>query len=120
MKSFIESLYYGEISPCSMPVPNTKRYIEAQKELGKYERYYHDRVAEKLKSINLEKVFFIGNKNLWEIMLQAGDVQCFEQLDNSIIEKILEIVRDGSIVLLKGSLSIGLDRFVEYVKCFSI
>ncbi len=37
MKSFIESLYYGEISPCSMPVPNTKRYIEAQKELGKYE-----------------------------------------------------------------------------------
>ena len=37
MKSFIESLYYGEISPCSMPVPNTKRYIDAQKELGKYE-----------------------------------------------------------------------------------
>ena len=37
MKSFIESLYYGEISPCSMPVPNTKRYIDAQEELGKYE-----------------------------------------------------------------------------------
>ena len=37
MKSFIESLYYGEISPCSMPVPNTKRYIDAQQELGKYE-----------------------------------------------------------------------------------
>ena len=110
----------------SLEVLNTRKNVSKiavigqMKELGKYERYYHDRVAEKLKSINLEKVFFIGNKNLWEIMLQAGDVQCFEQLDNSVIEKILEIVRDGSIVLLKGSLSIGLDRFVEYVKCFSI
>lgn len=37
MKNFIESLYYGEISPCSMPVPNTKQYIDAQEELNKYE-----------------------------------------------------------------------------------
>ena len=36
MKSFIESLYYGEISPCSMPVPNTKQYIDAREEIDEY------------------------------------------------------------------------------------
>ena len=28
MKSFIESLYYGEIIPCEKPAPNTKRFAE--------------------------------------------------------------------------------------------
>ena len=93
--------------------------IGQMKELGKYERYYHERVAEKLKSLNLDQVFFIGNEYLWNIMIRGGDVQCFEQLDNSVMGKILETVRDGSIVLLKGSHSVGLDRFIEYVKCFS-
>ena len=29
MKSILEKLYYGEISPCSLPSPTTKRYKEA-------------------------------------------------------------------------------------------
>ena len=29
MKSTIEKLYYGEISPCSLPVPDTERYKKA-------------------------------------------------------------------------------------------
>ena len=28
MKSFIESLYYGEIIPCEKPAPNTKLFAE--------------------------------------------------------------------------------------------
>ena len=31
MKSFIESLYYGEIMPCEKPAPNTPRCIENRK-----------------------------------------------------------------------------------------
>ena len=29
MKSILEKIYYGEISPCSLPSPTTKRYKEA-------------------------------------------------------------------------------------------
>ena len=28
MKSFIESLYYGEINPCEKPAPKTERYTK--------------------------------------------------------------------------------------------
>ena len=33
MKSILEKLYYGEISPCSLPSPTTKRYKEATHEV---------------------------------------------------------------------------------------
>ena len=33
MKSILEKLYYGEISPCSLPSPTTKRYKEASLEV---------------------------------------------------------------------------------------
>ncbi len=33
MKSILEKLYYGEISPCSLPSPTTKRYKEANLEV---------------------------------------------------------------------------------------
>ena len=33
MKTILEKLYYGEISPCSLPSPNTKRYQEASLEV---------------------------------------------------------------------------------------
>lgn len=35
MKSILEKLYYGEISPCSQPTPNTERYIKAKDEVEK-------------------------------------------------------------------------------------
>lgn len=37
MKSIIEKLYYGEISPCSLPTPTTERYLNAKAEVGQYE-----------------------------------------------------------------------------------
>ncbi|MBR1432561.1 MAG: hypothetical protein IJ784_09485 [Ruminiclostridium sp.] len=33
MKSILEKLYYGEISPCSRPTPTTKRYLKAKDEV---------------------------------------------------------------------------------------
>ena len=33
MKSILEKLYYGEISPCSEPTPTTERYLEAKDEV---------------------------------------------------------------------------------------
>ncbi len=33
MKSILEKLYYGEISPCSLPSPTTKRYKDASIEV---------------------------------------------------------------------------------------
>ncbi len=33
MKSILEKLYYGEISPCSRPTPTTERYKEASLEV---------------------------------------------------------------------------------------
>ena len=36
MNSILEKLYYGEISPCSLPTPNTARYFKAKNEVEKY------------------------------------------------------------------------------------
>ena len=36
MKSILEKLYYGEISPCSQPTPTTKRYFKAKDEVERY------------------------------------------------------------------------------------
>ena len=37
MKSILEKLYYGKISPCSQPTPTTERYFKAKEEVGHYE-----------------------------------------------------------------------------------
>ena len=33
MRSILEKLYYGEISPCSESTPTTERYLEAKNEV---------------------------------------------------------------------------------------
>ena len=30
MKSIIEQIYYGELSPCSLPTPTCEKYIKAR------------------------------------------------------------------------------------------
>ena len=40
MKSILEKLYYGEISPCSEPTPTTERYLEAKDDV--------ERIGEKI------------------------------------------------------------------------
>ena len=36
MTSILEKLYYGEISPCSLPTPTTERYFKAKDEVERY------------------------------------------------------------------------------------
>jgi len=36
MTSILEKLYYGEISPCSLPTPTTERYFKAKNEVERY------------------------------------------------------------------------------------
>ncbi|MDR0942304.1 MAG: UDP-N-acetylmuramoyl-tripeptide--D-alanyl-D-alanine ligase [Holosporales bacterium] len=90
--------------------------IGQMKELGEKEEYYHESIAKKLHSMKIERVFFVGDKNLWEIM----KVQCFEKLDDFVIEKILENVQNDSVVLLKGSRSMELDKIINYIRCSTI
>ena len=37
MKSILEKLYYGEISPCSLPTPTSECYFKAKEEVGQFE-----------------------------------------------------------------------------------
>lgn len=99
--------------------PNTSKIaiIGQMKELGRYERHYHKLVADKLKSSNFERIFFIGEENLWDIMGQKETVKCFRKIDNFVIEEMLKVIQNDSIVLIKGSRSIELDKFIEYLKC---
>ena len=36
MKSILEKLYYGEISPCSLPTPPTERYFKAKDDVERF------------------------------------------------------------------------------------
>ena len=101
----------------SMPHKSKIAVIGQMKELGKHEIYYHKLVANKLNSMNLSHMFFIGDKKLWDIMNEQKNILCFEKIDDFVIEKILEIIHNDSIVLLKGSRSIELNRFIDYIKC---
>lgn len=46
MKNIIEQIYYGELSPCSLPTPNTEKYIKAREDIEnirkKLEKKYPD------------------------------------------------------------------------------
>ena len=46
MKSIIEKIYYGELSPCSLPTSNTEKYIKAREDIEtireKLEKKYPD------------------------------------------------------------------------------
>ncbi len=92
------------------------------RELGSMSALFHEQVSRKLSDLDLKKVFFVGSKELWGIMNAGREVICFEELDNISIEKILKIVQNKSVILLKGSRSIGLEKFIEYVRrtCFTI
>lgn len=103
-------------------IQNNKKIIilGQMKELGMYETHYHNIVAERLTQMNLYQVIFVGEKSLWPIMNKIKNISCFEKMDDFVIEKILKIVQNNSIVLLKGSRSIELNKFIDYIKCSTI
>ena len=100
-----------------MPNNNKIAIIGQMKELGNYENYYHQLVADKINSLDIDDVFFIGEKKLWKIMNSIKKIKCFEKIDQFAMDNILKIIKNDCIVLLKGSRSVGLERFVEYLRC---
>lgn len=101
----------------SLPHTSKIAIIGQMKELGRYEQHYHKLVADKLKSSNFERIFFIGEEHLWDIMGQIGTIKCFRKIDNFVIEEMLKVIQNDSVVLIKGSHSIELDKFIKYLKC---
>lgn len=51
MKSIIEQFYYGELKPCEMPVPNTKKYKETLALLAQTEEEFVKRFPETKNSL---------------------------------------------------------------------
>jgi hypothetical protein len=53
MTPILEKLYYGEISPCSLPTPTTEKYLKVKEEVGQYEKElllkYRERLFLRLK-----------------------------------------------------------------------
>lgn len=81
-------------------------------ELGNKSLQYHTSVAQKLKEIKNCKIYFIGSKSLWQTMQTYADVECFEAVTNSIVNKVLSTLQNGDILFLKGSRGIRLEQFI--------
>jgi UDP-N-acetylmuramoyl-tripeptide--D-alanyl-D-alanine ligase len=88
------------------------------KELGKEESHYHRMVFEKINTYNFDNIIFVGDETLWDVAHnELKEVLCFQKIDDFVIEKILKIIQNDSVVLLKGSRSIELNKFIDYIKC---
>ncbi len=85
-------------------------------ELGNYSEYYHNKLAETLNNIENTKIYFIGNRNLHEIINKYNKIECYEELDENIIKNILNNIENNNILFLKGSRGIKLEKILEYVK----
>ena len=84
-------------------------------ELGKYSEYYHNILSDTLNNINNATIYFIGNKNLHEIINKYNNIKCYKQINESIIMNILNTVDNNSILFLKGSHGIKLEMFIKYL-----
>jgi UDP-N-acetylmuramyl pentapeptide synthase len=88
-------------------------------ELGTFEEEIHDQIAKQLSEITLQGAYFVGPEHIWPVMNRYRKVECFSEINDSVISKILESVTPGSVVLAKASRRIQLDKFVEVAKTLS-
>lgn len=80
-------------------------------ELGTLSTYYHSKINDIIPTIDNSIAFFIGNKNLWPIMHAC--IKCYESVNERVIQEIIKCVQNEDVVFLKGSHSIGLQKFIE-------
>jgi UDP-N-acetylmuramyl pentapeptide synthase len=85
------------------------------RELGDHTVHYHRLVAERLHSMNLQRVFFVGDTDLFDTMCSLGPTTCFEVADDTLAHAVLQSVRRDCAVLLKGSRSAELNRVASYI-----
>ena len=97
---------------------NRKIFIFGQmNELGNYTEKYHKDIVERISKMDIYQTYFIGNKELCNIMRAYNNIECFYCLNIDAIDKILQTVQDGDVILVKGSRSIALEKFFVPLKC---
>lgn len=84
-------------------------------ELEKHSEYYHNKLADTLKNINNTEIYFIGNKNLHNIINKHNNIKCYEKVNEEVIEYILSRIDNNNVLFLKGSNGINLKRFINYL-----
>ncbi|MDR1609827.1 MAG: UDP-N-acetylmuramoyl-tripeptide--D-alanyl-D-alanine ligase [Holosporales bacterium] len=100
----------------TLDAPSKIVVLGQMQELGEHTVHYHKLVAERLHEMNLQRVFFIGEASLFDTMCSIGPTICFEVADDVAAHAVLQSVQNsGSVVLLKGSRSVALDRIASYI-----
>ncbi|MDR2459018.1 MAG: UDP-N-acetylmuramoyl-tripeptide--D-alanyl-D-alanine ligase [Holosporales bacterium] len=100
----------------TLNAPSKIVVIGQMHELGDYTVHYHKLVAERLHSMDLQSIFFIGDRDLFDTMSHLGPITCFEVADDVAAHTVLQSIQSsGSVVLLKGSRSAALDRIILYI-----
>ncbi len=98
---------------------NTYAILGDMKELGKFSKRYHKEIGGYCSKRNLTGVFSFGNDSIYitnEFNKNNKNSYHFENKEENIsllISKILELVKPGDVVLIKGSRSMKMERIVE-------
>ncbi len=87
-------------------------------ELGTHSEYYHEQLSYNLQYLENAIIYFIGNKNLHKIINKYRPVTCYEGMNTDVIKNILDTIEENYILFLKGSRSINLEMFLEYLLKF--
>ncbi len=89
-------------------------------ELGNEEQAYHENLADEIMAMNLEGILLYGPRMKWlsdELQKRGIETLLFwsEKDYNPIVDKLIEFTGGNSIVLLKGSRGMALERILEGV-----
>ncbi len=85
------------------------------KELGEFQKEYHQKLVSKLLGSHINNVIFVGSPEV-SCLFQNSNMCVFDQLDEICLEKILSLIENDDIILLKGSRSIGLDKILDVLQ----
>ncbi|MBE9165988.1 UDP-N-acetylmuramoyl-tripeptide--D-alanyl-D-alanine ligase [Pleurocapsales cyanobacterium LEGE 06147] len=95
-----------------------KRHIAVlgtMKELGEHSAQFHYQVGEKVKQLDIDRLFVLVDEPETEaIAAGAGGIatECFSDRED-LLNSLQEVVRQGDRLLFKASNSVGLNRVVE-------
>jgi UDP-N-acetylmuramoyl-tripeptide--D-alanyl-D-alanine ligase len=92
--------------------------IGQMKGLGSHEAEYHYTIVQELSNHrDIRQVYFVGERKLWGIFVHHHPaIKCFASLDEAAILEIIDLLPNDVTILLKGSNSIGLSKFIEYIR----
>ncbi|AFZ36006.1 UDP-N-acetylmuramoyl-tripeptide--D-alanyl-D-alanine ligase [Stanieria cyanosphaera PCC 7437] len=94
--------------------------LGTMKELGKYSAQLHHQVGEKVKELDLDRLFVLVDEPETEAIATAAQGISYECFDNhqDLISTLQAEITKGDRILVKASNSVGLSRIVEeLLKC---